>query len=181
MSQELKNRTVKAGMFIGFVATLLLYWIAYSFFPKINQEWLILDRIVLAIKCFALPTALFFAMIIRVGSQRFGNPAEDPTKVDANSDTMKVDLRVLSNTHEQILVFTVNALLLSILLPYQYLTLLPIYSVLFVVGRIIFWFGYRVNVLWRAPGFAMAVLPAVLGIGYSCAVIMVGALDAIQK
>ncbi|MBL4621964.1 MAG: MAPEG family protein, partial [Immundisolibacteraceae bacterium] len=77
-----------------------------------------------------------------------------------------------SNTHEQIVIFIVNALALAVLLPYNYLSLLPIYSGLWVVGRILFWLGYRYKVLWRAPGFAMAVLPAVAGLGYSSFVVV---------
>ena len=151
MSQEISNLTVKRGMAIGFVVTLSLIIGLYLVFPAL----------------------MFLVVILRVGSQRFGNPAENPVEMVASTQGMKIDLRVLSNTHEQIVIFVINALSLSLLLPYQYLSLLPVYSTLFVLGRIVFWLGYRHHVLWRAPGFAMAVLPAVLGLGYSCIVIAV--------
>lgn len=173
MSQELSNLIVKRGMAIGFVVTLSLMIGLYVVFPKWTQPVELIDRLYLGLECLVFPALMFLVVILRVGSQRFGNPAENPVEMVAGTQGMKIDLRVLSNTHEQIVIFVINALSLSVLLPYQYLSLLPVYSTLFVLGRIVFWLGYRHHVLWRAPGFAMAVLPAVLGLGYSCIVIAV--------
>ena len=173
MSQELNNLAVKRGMALGFVVTLSLFVGLYFISPKFTQELMLADRLKLGLECLIFPALFFLVVVLRVGSQRFGNPAENPVEMMASSEGMKIDLRVLSNTHEQIVLFVINALSLAVLLPYEYLSLLPIYSALFVVGRILFWLGYRHKVLWRAPGFAMGVLPAVLGLGYSSIVIVV--------
>jgi len=170
--QELHNKTVKLGMAIGFVVTLTLFIVLFVIIPAITQEVLLLERIKLGIECLVFPAIFFLVVILRIGSQRFGNPSENPTKVVANSEGMEIDLRVLSNTHEQIMIFTINILALAVLLPYQYLSLLPIYSGIFVTGRIIFWLAYHQNILWRAPGFAMSTLPAVLGLIYCCIVLV---------
>ncbi|WP_288132441.1 MAPEG family protein [Microbulbifer sp.] len=172
MSQESNNKTVKRGMAVGLLGALFLFSALYYMFPKITQEVVLIERVRLGIECLVFPSILFLATILRVGSQRYGNPSEDPTKVIANSKGMAVDLRVLSNTHEQIVVFAINTLALSVLLPYQYLSLLPIYSGMFVVGRMIFWLAYHNNVLWRAPGFALSTLPALAGLGYCGLVLM---------
>lgn len=172
MTQELNNRTVKLGMALGFVGTLLLFVALYYLLPKMTMEVELVDRIKLGIICLVLPTAFFLSVIIRIGSQRFGNPSEDPTKCEANTEGMRIDLRVLSNTHEQLVIFAINSLALAVLLPYPYLSLLPIYSGVFVTGRIMFWVAYKYNVLWRAPGFAMSTLPAVLGMGYCCIIVL---------
>lgn len=172
MSQEQNNSIVKAGMVIGVAGTLCLPILLYGLLPKFSQEVILVDRIRLGLECLVFPAALFLFMIFRVGTQRFGNPSENPLKNIANTEGMQIDLRVLSNTHEQIVLFVINVLALSILLPYQYLSLLAIYSGFFVVGRMIFWMGYKHNVLWRAPGFAMSMLPAVIGLAYCCIVIL---------
>lgn len=172
MSQEINNNTVKTGIIVGAIATLTLFIILYLLVPQYSDEVTLLDRMKLAVECLVFPALFMLIVILKVGSQRFGNPAENPVQVVANTDSMKIDLRVLSNTHEQLIIFVINMLGLSILLPYNYLSLLPIYSCLFVVGRIIFWFAYKHNVLWRAPGFAMCVLPAAVGLLYSCSVIL---------
>jgi len=157
---------------MGFVGTLVLFIALYAILPTITQEVLLLERVELGIECLVFPAIFFLVTILRIGSQRFGNPSEDPTKVLANSEGMEIDLRVLSNTHEQIMVFAINILALAVLLPYQYLSLLPIYSGIFVAGRIIFWVAYHHNFLWRAPGFAMSTLPAVVGLVYCCVVLV---------
>ncbi|WP_404343732.1 MAPEG family protein [Pseudoalteromonas mariniglutinosa] len=172
MTQALHNKTVKMGMALGAIITVCLFIIFYNLVPQFASEVITTERIKLAIMCLVFPCAFFLTTIIRVGSQRFGNPSEDPTQSQAHSQAMKVDLRVLSNTHEQLMIFVINTLALSVLLPYQYLTLLPIYAGMFVMGRIIFWLAYQHNVLWRAPGFAMSTLPAVVGIGYNCIAIL---------
>ena len=155
-----------------FVVTLSLFIGLYVLLPKFDQEIVLVERIKLGFQCLVFPAVIFLATILRVGSQRFGNPAENPVEIEASSVGMKIDVRVLSNTHEQIVIFIVNALCLAVLLPFEYLSLVPIYSALFVVGRTLFWWGYRYKVLWRAPGFAMSVLPAVAGLGYSGIVIL---------
>lgn len=172
MSQADNNKVVATGMVIGAIGTPLLFIILYVITPKFGDEVELLDRIRLGLECLVLPAAFFLVTIVRVGSQRFGNPSDNPIRVVANSNSMEVNLRVLSNTHEQVVIFSLNTLALSVLLPYMYLSLLPIYSAVFLVGRVIFWMAYRHNPLWRAPGFAMSILPGVIGLSYCCIVIL---------
>lgn len=167
MSQHDNNRVVQLGMAIGVLSTVTVYGAAYFLVPAFDSELALTDRIALAAKSLVFPALFFASVVVRVGSQRFGNPAENPLQVVANSDSMRVNLRVLSNTHEQLLLFALNAFALSVLLPYSYLHLLVAYSGLFVLGRLLFWWGYAFNPLWRAPGFALTIFPAVVGLGYS--------------
>jgi len=149
---------------------LLTFVVFAAFFfllPNSDQEPGQPNRFKLAIECLVFPALFFLILIIRIGSERFGNPAEDPTTVLASSHAMDVDLRVLANTHEQLIVFIVNTMALAVLLPFAYLKLLPIYSGTFVFGRLLFWVGYRHHVLLRAPGFALNIFPALAGLIYS--------------
>jgi hypothetical protein len=173
MSQVENNRIVLSGMVIGGLGTLLLFVTLYILVPQYVSEMELVDRIKLGIECLVFPATFFLFTVIRVGSQRFGNPSDNPVKVLANSESMEVNLRVLSNTHEQVVLFALNTLALSVFLPYKYLSLLPIYSFVFVAGRVIFWAAYKHNALWRGPGFAMGILPAVLGLSYCCIVLFV--------
>lgn len=177
MPQENNNRIVKTGMIIGVVVTLGLFLLLYALLPKFENEVELLARIKLAFECLVFPATFFLVVVVRLGSQRFGNPSDNPLKVVANSESMKINLRVLSNTHEQLVIFTSNIFALSIFLPALYLSLLPIYSAVFVLGRIMFWVAYKHNALWRAPGFAMGILPAVIGLGYCCIVLLVRAFS----
>lgn len=172
MTQADNNKTVQAGMIIGAIVTPLLFLVFYFLVPQYDAEVVLTDRFKLAIECLIFPATFFVVTVVRIGSQRFGNSSEDPTRTVASSEAMAIDLRVLSNTHEQIVLFALNTLALAVLLPYDYLSLLPVYSAVFVIGRVLFWVGYRYNVLWRAPGFAMSIIPAVVGLGYCCIVLM---------
>lgn len=172
MTQESDNKTVIIGIAVGFVATLFLFIVLFSIVPKTVEEVILAERLKLGIASLVFPGAFLLLMVLRVGSQRFGNESENPIKLEANSEGMKIDIRVLANSHEQLTIFAINTLALSVLLPFQYLSLVPIYSVVFVIGRLIFWVTYRKNFLWRAPGFAMSTLPAVVGFGYCCFLVL---------
>jgi hypothetical protein len=167
MTQSDNNRTVQLGMVIGVVSTVALYSAAYILVPDFDAELPLIERLAMAVNCLIFPALFFASVVVRVGAQRFGNPAENPLDVVASSDAMRVNLRVLSNTHEQLVLFTINVFALSVVLPYSWLHLLPAYSGLFVLGRMVFWLGYAYNPLWRAPGFALTILPAVIGLAYS--------------
>jgi hypothetical protein len=173
MSQERNNQIVKWGGVSGVLFTLVVFPGLYFLLPHFHQELGLPERLELGVGCLFFPGLFLLLLIIRIGSQRFGTAAEDPTKVLASSEAMKIDLRVLSNSHEQLLLFVINTMGLAVLLPFAYLSVLPIYSGLFVVGRLVFWAGYRHHVLWRAPGFCMSVVPAALGLLYCCATVLV--------
>lgn len=173
MTQLENNKIVKTGMVIGVIATLFLFVLLYIVSPKFSYEVELLPRIKLAIMCLVFPAAFYLVTIVRIGSQRFGNPSDNPLLVVANSNAMAVNLRVLANTHEQVVLFALTTLALSVLLPFNYLSLLPIYSAIFFIGRIIFWLAYKHNPLWRAPGFAMGILPEVAGLGYCCVAVVI--------
>ncbi|KGG24955.1 hypothetical protein EV13_2887 [Prochlorococcus sp. MIT 0702] len=50
---------------------------------------------------------------------------------------MQVDLRVLANTHKQLILFMINAMALAVPLPFACLALVTVYSAIFVIGRIL--------------------------------------------
>jgi len=173
MSQKRDNLVVKRGILLGIALSISVLMLSFHFLPNVDHEPGLLMRLKIGVKSLVFPALLFLLMIIRIGAQRFGNPAEDPTRVVASSHAMQVDLRVLANTHEQLILFMINAMALAVLLPFACLTLVPIYSAIFVIGRILFWAGYRHNVLWRAPGFGMTLFPAIIGLIYSAIALLI--------
>ena len=75
---------------IGAVRILLMFITLYLLTPKID----LISRIKLSIECLVFPLIFFLVTMVRVGSQRFGDPSDDPTKVVANSESVAVRLRV---------------------------------------------------------------------------------------
>jgi len=95
----------------------------------------------------------FFIMLATVGNARFLSKAIDPTK-HAESATMEIDGRVADNTLQQNFVFFVSTLALSTVVAFQNLQIIWALAIVFVVARGVFWFGYRLNPLYRAPGMS---------------------------
>jgi hypothetical protein len=95
----------------------------------------------------------YFIMLITIGNKRFLSDAIDPTR-NAESEAMGIDGRVADNTLQQNFVFAVASLALSTLVPLGYLQVVWACAIWFVLARCVFWFGYRVHPLYRAPGMS---------------------------
>jgi uncharacterized membrane protein YecN with MAPEG domain len=67
---------------------------------------------------------------------------------------MEIDGRVVDNTLQQNFVFALATLAASTLLPPDSLQLVWACTIVFVVARSVFWLGYRLNPLYRAPGMS---------------------------
>ena len=67
---------------------------------------------------------------------------------------MLVTGRVADNTQQQLLLFIIGLLALSVSMPFERLSFVPALAITFVIARIIFWIGYRIHPLYRAPGFS---------------------------
>lgn len=173
-TQAAHNKIVKSGIILGFLITtfygVALFYVIGPFEAAAPFQ----DRITLAVQCALLPGLMLLIGIGVLGSGRFGNEAEDPTTCEASSQVMKVNVRYLSNTHEQFTLFLVALLGLALALPAPALTLLPIYASLFVIGRIAFWIGYHINPLYRALGFGMTFYPTVAALLYSISTVVFG-------
>ena len=173
-AQTAHNKIVKSGIILGFLVTTLYVVALFYLIGPFEHAAQFQDRITLAIQCAILPGLMFLIGIGVLGSARFGNEAEDPTACEASSHKMKVNVRYLSNTHEQLTLFLIALLGLALLLPAPALTLLPIYASLFVIGRIAFWIGYHINPLYRALGFGMTFYPTAAAMLYNVYAVLAG-------
>jgi uncharacterized membrane protein YecN with MAPEG domain len=79
--------------------------------------------------------------------------AIDPTR-RAESASMDIDGRVADNTLQQNFVFAVASLALSTIVSLNHLQVVWACAIVFVVARVVFWIGYRINPLYRAPGMS---------------------------
>ena len=67
---------------------------------------------------------------------------------------MIVDGRVADNTLQQLVLFLVGMLALSVSLPIERLSIVAAVAITFVIVRIAFWIGYRIKPVYRAFGFS---------------------------
>ena len=111
------------------------------------------ERLAYALRANVVALLPLFIMIITVANSRFLSEAIDPTR-QAESVSMQIDGRVVDNTLQQNFVFVIASLALSTIVPLHYLQVVWACVIVFVTARLVFWLGYRLNPLYRAPGMS---------------------------
>ncbi len=79
-----------------------------------------------------------------------------------NGTALDITLRYISNTTEQVIIFTLATICLAISAPKLSTSLLPILGCWFLIARVLFWIGYKKSPLSRAVGFASTFHPIIL-------------------
>jgi hypothetical protein len=147
------QRIVAIGAASGILIMVGLVWLLSTLLPAPTVADTAADRIAFALPWGVLAAVPLFAMVIAVGNARFLSEAIDPT-LGKESPEMVVNGRVADNTHQQFTLFLVGMLALSVMVPLDRLSIVPAVSMTFVLMRILFWVGYRIHPLHRAPGFS---------------------------
>ncbi len=111
------------------------------------------ERLAYALKANTVAILPFVIMVITVANSRFLSEAIDPTR-RAESRSLEIDGRVADNTLQHNFVFAITSLALSTIVPLHRLQVVWACVIVFVVARGIFWLGYRINPLYRAPGMS---------------------------
>ncbi|UTF58885.1 hypothetical protein [Gilvimarinus sp. DA14] len=144
---------VAIGAASGVVVMALSIWILTNTLPIPEITGSFEERIAFALHANVVAIIPFFIMLITVGNSRFLSEAIDPTR-GAESSKMIIDGNVAENTLQQNFVFAIATLSLSTVVPLGYLQIIWACVIVFVVARLIFWLGYRINPLYRAPGMS---------------------------
>jgi uncharacterized MAPEG superfamily protein len=123
------------------------------------------ERVAYAVQANVVALVPLFVMLMTVGNARFFSDAIDPTR-GAETPAMQIDARVAGNTFEQTFGFAIASLALSTVVPMNHLQAVWACAIVFVVARAVFWIGYRINPLYRAPGFSSTAYLNLGMIGY---------------
>lgn len=147
------QRTVAIGAASGIIAMVALVWGLSTAMgpPDVADDPA--ARLAYALKWAVVAAVPLFAMLIAIGNARFLSEAIDPT-LAKEDHKMIVNGRVADNTLQQYMLFLVAMLALSVSLPRERLSIVAAVAITFVVARVIFWIGYRIHPLYRAPGFS---------------------------
>jgi hypothetical protein len=140
---------------------MLALWFAWPDGPTIAQP---LDRLTWALQLAVAPACVLLAMV--TACMRLFGPVgcEDPF-AGRESRRYQIDARVFSNSIEQAVIFVPILLGLSLRVAPQHAKILPILVVVWCLGRVLFWIGYRIKLEWRSVGFDWTALTA------ACAVV----------
>lgn len=147
------QRTVAVGAASGIICMVLLVGAISNAIPQPDMADTNADRLAYATRWAVLAVLPLFAMLVAVGNARFLSEAIDPT-IGKEEQKMIVDGRVADNTLQQFVCFLVGIAAVSVSVPIQWLSIVPALAITFVVARTVFWIGYRIHPLYRAPGFS---------------------------
>ena len=147
------QKTVAIGAASGIAGMVILGWLISSTMPEPQVVDAPGNRLAYAARWSVVAVLPLFAMLAAVGNARFLSEAIDPT-LGKESQKMVVDGRVAENTLQQFVCFLVGIMALSVSVPIGWISVVPAVAISFVICRIVFWIGYRIHPLYRAPGFA---------------------------
>ena len=148
-----EQKIVAVGAASGVIAMALGVWFLTNALPAPGIADTLSERLAYALKANIVAIVPFVIMVITVANSRFLSEAIDPTR-RAESRSMEIDGRVVDNTLQQNFVFAIASLALSTTVPLHRLQVIWACVIVFVVARGIFWLGYRINPLYRAPGMS---------------------------
>ena len=148
-----EQKIVAIGAASGVAIMALSVWALTRALPAPVIVDILGERLSYAFRANVVAIVPFFIMLITVGNSRFLSEAIDPTR-HAESRSMEIDGRVADNTLQQNFVFAIASLALSTIVPLKHLQVVWACAIVFVVARAVFWLGYRINPLYRAPGMS---------------------------
>jgi hypothetical protein len=148
-----EQKVVALGAASGIVLMALAVWGLTRALPEPQMAGALAERLAYALRANVVAVVPLFVMIAHIGNSRFLSDAIDPTR-RAESKTMEIDGRVADNTLQQNFVFAIASLAVSTRVPQSHLQVIWACTIVFVVARIAFWIGYRINPLYRAPGMS---------------------------
>jgi MAPEG family protein len=143
-----------------------LFALAFFFGAKLvfdwtPADWTLGDRIALIIKnaVFAILPALVAICI--VAAQRL-DPNMWVGRTAKPNSALDINTKFILNTSEQFILFFIGTAGLALYCPLEEARSLIILTVLFVLGRVLFWVGYHFNPYLRAFGFGLTFYPTVM-------------------
>jgi uncharacterized MAPEG superfamily protein len=151
-------RMIALALVVGIAVWLALYRLLP---PLVGMDELG-ARMVVALKCVAVATLFcFVAGVEAVAHERLQSDAFDPL-AGHQSKRLRVNLRYLQNTLEQLIVFAVGLFgLAAFLSTGEAMRAVVATTVVWILSRFAFWIGYHRSAAMRgigAPGMAMAMM-----------------------
>jgi hypothetical protein len=118
------------------------------------------DKVALVFKCAAFALLPGIVGICVVAAQRL-DPSMMVGRMARPNSSLDINTRFILNTFEQFTAYLVAVTVVALYSPIEEARALPILTMLFVLGRMLFWVGYHKNPYLRAFGFGLTFYPMV--------------------
>jgi uncharacterized membrane protein YecN with MAPEG domain len=160
-----EERAIRRDSLVSFIITATAFTTAYLFIPSfVELPTEPQHRLAFAALCWAIPGLALIVAILMVSAARrtsaddIGGQAAGPP-----SEKIAVKSAFLQNTLEQAVAAGTFYFALAALAGGAWMALLPAAVILFLIGRVLFYAGYRRGARGRAFGMALTMLPTVVG------------------
>lgn len=98
-----------------------------------------------------------------LGRRRFLSPEDiDGSGLTTGTAEAKIHQAVLQNTLEQVVLAVIVHVACAVLLPFEWMAIIPVAAIMFAFGRWLFWRGYDGGAPARALGFGLTFYPTIL-------------------
>ncbi len=147
------QKIVAVGAASGVATMIVAMYGIYQVWPTTGALAATAERLAYTLQLDAIAALPLLLGVIVVGNNRFSSEAIDPTLHKESLATV-INGRVVENTLQQLVLFLIGTLALSVALAPEQMRVIPAAVVVFLVARIAFWIGYRIHPLYRAFGMA---------------------------
>jgi hypothetical protein len=145
------QKKVAIGSASGVITMCLLVFLLYYFLPAPTPLLTFHERFTYTFIANVFAIMPLFVMLIFVGNGRFLSRGIDPLQ-HAESHELEINGRVADNTLQQNFVFFVATMAITGTLRPEQMGIITSLTIVFMLARILFWIGYRIHPLYRAPG-----------------------------
>ena len=151
---------VAFGLLMAIAIIVMGAWLnPFSFDENLNK----MERLSIALQCSLIPTLFLAISVGRLAKHRFFTPEDiDGGGLSNGSDEAKVLQSLLQNTLEQFALAFAIYLSWSIMMPANWLSVVPLAAIAFGIGRVMFFIGYKHGAPSRAIGFTLAFYPSLM-------------------
>ena len=158
------HRALPGQMAVALLLLLGIFYGGYYYAPDgaipAPQSGDFSTKILFTFRCFLFPGIFLWLAILKVGWDRIKLGALNP--LGGNEHLIQLSKTRLMNTLEQTVIFIVQSVLLTTILEREEMKFVFLYTMVFVVGRIVFWIGYGINPLYRRYGTQMTLVSSVI-------------------
>ena len=159
---QAKRKSGMGAIAVSMIVSIVLWFALYRLLPPLAGMDSIGARMLVALKCVAVATLFcFVAGIEAVAHERLQSNAFDPLQGNETA-RLRVNLRYLQNTLEQLIVFAVGLFGLAAYLDSSgAMRIVIATTVVWILNRFAFWIGYHRSAAMRglgAPSMAMSLI-----------------------
>lgn len=144
------------GSFLFSAAVLYggFYWCDCIPVPELSDFG---DKMTYYIRCCVFPCGVILTFaVMAVANKRGTSCAANP--LAGNEDLVLTEKNILTNTVEQTLLFLLITLTLTTYLDPAEMKIIPLYSLLWIIGRVLFNIGYRIHPKYRSLGMLISLV-----------------------